>query len=204
LTRRSDPRFGNSNQTPFVDSPTVDRALIVISGAPGSGKSTLAGQLSRITGIAVLSKDVIKEALWDALEPPVADLYWSRRVGGAAMEVLWALAAQCPRVILEANFRPHSHHERAKLSGLSGALVEVHCQCPPALAARRYERRAAQPAHHPAHVSAQLDPELLAEFDGPIGLGTLIEVDTARNVDVEAIARRVVSVLDTVPGTGER
>ncbi len=177
------------------DSSFVHREIVLVSGAPGSGKSTLASQLSVITGIALLSKDVIKESLWDALEPPTADLEWSRRIGGAAMEVLWALAAHCPRVILEANFRPHSDHEQRRLADLSDRFVEVYCRCPDTLAAERYAKRAADPNHHPAHVTPQLDPALLAEFDRPIGLGTLIRVDTAGDVNAEMVAKAVTAAL---------
>ena len=65
---------------------SVDREIILVSGSPGSGKSTLARQLSAVTGLSLISKDVIKESLWDALQPPPGDLSWSRQLGGAAME----------------------------------------------------------------------------------------------------------------------
>ena len=35
------------------------------------------------------------------------------------MELLWALAANAPAVVIEANFRPHSGYEKAKLSALA-------------------------------------------------------------------------------------
>jgi len=89
------------------------------------------------------------------------------------MEVLWALSALSGRVILEANFRPHSEYERSKLVGLSDRIVEIYCSCPPALAAERYAERAASRGHHPAHVTPRLAPELQAEFDGPMGLGAV-------------------------------
>ena len=59
-------------------------------------------------------KDRIKETLHDALGAPVSDLAWSNRLGGAAMELLWALAADAPAVVLEANFRPHSAYEQSR------------------------------------------------------------------------------------------
>jgi hypothetical protein len=61
----------------------------------------------------------------DAFGAPEADRAWSRRLGGAAMELLWALAADAPAVVIEANFRPRSDYERAKLSGLAARPVEV-------------------------------------------------------------------------------
>lgn len=169
----------------------TDREIVLVSGAPGSGKSTIAAGLARALHMPLLGKDLIKESLWDTFTPPAGDLQWSRRLGSAAMEVLWTLAAHSPSVILEANFRPHSDFERARLSALSGRIVEVYCWCPPEVATTRYEARAAESTHHPAHVSPTLDPQLLAEFDRPMGLGTVIRVDTTLFVNIEVIAQEI-------------
>ena len=158
-----------------------------VSGAPGSGKTTLAGPLAAELGCPLLSKDRIKETLHDALSAPAPDRAWSRRLGGAAMELLWALAADAPAVVLEANFRPFSEYERAKLSGLADRPVEVHCACPPELALRRYNARVT----HPVHVVTRLGLEAMAEYDRPVGVGTLVTVDTAVAVDVGAVAAAV-------------
>jgi predicted kinase len=130
----------------------MDREIVLVSGAPGSGKTTLAGRLAESLQMNLIGKDLIKETLWDVFDPPGGDLDWSRRLGAAAMEVIWTLAAQSRRAVLEANFR-------------------AHCSCPPEVARERYERRAAQSTHHPAHVTPTLDSALLSEFDQPIGLG---------------------------------
>ena len=144
-----------------------------MSGAPGSGKTTLARRLAPMLGLALISKDTIKESLWDSLAPPPGDREWSRRLGAAAMALIWRLAEQAPAAMLEANFRPHSPTERSRLLALGGSVVEVHCWCPPTVAAERYAHRALDPSHHPAHVSPTLDDTLLGEFDQPIGIGTV-------------------------------
>ena len=92
------------------------RRVVLVSGAPGAGKSPLAGPLAGELGFALLSKDRIKETLHDGLGAPEADLAWSRWLGGAAMELLWALVGDAPSVVLEANFRPHSEYERGKIA----------------------------------------------------------------------------------------
>jgi predicted kinase len=169
------------------------RRLVLVSGAPGSGKTTLAAPLAAELGFALLGKDRIKETLHDALGAPASDLAWSRRLGAAAMELLWTLAADAPAVVLEANFRPRHAYERDRISALSPHPVEVNCVCAPALAARRYAERAA--ASHPVHVVTSLTPEMLAEFDQPMGIGELITVDTTAPVDVPALAKRVLATL---------
>ena len=64
------------------------RRLVYVSGAPGSGKTSLAVPLAAELGYALLAKDRIKETLHDALGAPEPDRAWSRRLGGAAMELL--------------------------------------------------------------------------------------------------------------------
>lgn len=169
----------------------VGRRVVVVSGAPGAGKSTLAGPLAAGLGFALLGKDRIKETLHDALGGPPVDRPWSRRLGGAAMELIWALAADAPAVVLEANFRPHSEYERDRIAGLGGLVVEVYCDCPIQLATARYNGRAAN--RHPVHVVDTLSAELAAEFDRPIGLGELVVVDTSGPVDVAWVVDEVLA-----------
>ena len=121
---------------------TQVRRLVYVSGAPGAGKTSLAGPLAAELGYALVTKDTIKETLHDALDAPDPDLAWSRRLGAAAMELVWTLAAQAPDVVIEANFRPYSAYQRGRLVGLGGRPVEVYCSCPAELASARYNARA--------------------------------------------------------------
>jgi predicted kinase len=173
----------------------MEREIVLVSGAPGSGKSTLARRLADVLQMNLIGKDLIKETLWDALDPPGQDLEWSRRLGATAMEVMWTLAAQSRCAVLEANFRPHSDYEKAKLVGLSAKLVEMYCRCPPDVVRERYRRRAARSTHHAAHVTPTLDSALLAEFDQPIGLSRVIQVDTTLAINVEELAHAILAEL---------
>ncbi len=167
----------------------MERRIVLVSGAPGSGKTTLAIPLAERLEYPLVSKDVIKEALWDAFTPPPGDPVWSRRVGRAAMNVLWTLAAQCPAVVLEANFRPHSAVEQARLTGLAGTIVEVFCWCSPGEARRRYADRSAH--RHPAHVLTTMSPELLAEFDEPMRASAAVSINTEAPIDIDDLVRDV-------------
>lgn len=57
----------------------MDRQIVIVSGAPGAGKTTLAVPFAAAIGFPLVAKDYLKETLWDALEPPIGDLTWSRR-----------------------------------------------------------------------------------------------------------------------------
>jgi predicted kinase len=161
--------------------------LVLVSGLPGSGKTTLAGPLAEALGFAMLSKDVIKEQLHDALgdvDPDPSES--SRRLGATAMELLWRLAEDQVDVVLEANFRPDAH-QKEKVAGLGGRPVEVHCTCPPELALERFANR---PDRHPVHAARTFSEDQVPEY-GPVALGPVIEVDTTHQVDVHVLAARV-------------
>jgi predicted kinase len=170
--------------------------VVLVSGAPGAGKSTLAGPLAERLGWPLLSKDIIKETLFDAVGQLDGDaVASSQRLGGAAMTLLWRLAACCPAVVLEANFRAGSQYERDRVTALCARPVEVYCRVPPELALRRYNERGARPDHHEVHNRRTIPIEALAEFQQPFGLGPVIEVDTARTVDIDVVAQLVDAAL---------
>ena len=159
-----------------------------MSGAPGSGKSTLAGPLADELGFALLAKDRIKETLAATLGDGDGELAWSQRLGAASMELLWALAADAPAVVLEANFWPDDERHHRHLRALGGHAVEVYCACPLTVALERYAARRA--GRHPIHAEASraVTPEAWARWVRPLGIGELITVDTSAPVDIAALA----------------
>jgi predicted kinase len=76
--------------------------LVVISGSPGSGKTTLARQIAPRLGAVLISKDEIKEILWNVLGDDVVDE--SRRIGQAAIQLMYAMAARSPLAVVESWF----------------------------------------------------------------------------------------------------
>ena len=169
----------------------VQRGFVIVSGPPGAGKSTLAIPLAQRLGLPLLRKDHIKETLHDRLPAHGQASDWSRSLGGASMELIWALAGVFPAAVLEANFRPDSDYERQRLAALPAPLVEVYCRCPLDLAATRYNRRFSAPGHHPSHTLAEIDVQMLREFDHPVALGPVIEADTTAPVDIAVLAAQV-------------
>jgi predicted kinase len=170
----------------------MQRRFVIVSGSPGAGKTTVGAALGHALGLPFISKDPIKEALFDALQGPAGDVEYSRRLSAAAMEVLWTVAAACPGAVLEANFRPHSAYERGRLLALPPA-VEVFCDCGADEAARRFAARA-RAGRHPAHPLPELPAEMRAEYDRPFALGPVVRVDTSGPVDIPSVVARIEAV----------
>jgi predicted kinase len=165
------------------------RQILLISGPPGAGKSTLATPLAEALGFALYSKDIIKEALFDRLVFEPSEDVPPDTLSDVAMELLFELAAQHQRVVLDANFKPDDPHQREHLAALGGAIVEAHCRCDTDELIRRYAQRA--DSRHPAHALKYLTPELIARHSRPMELGPVIEVDTNAPVDFPALLQRV-------------
>jgi predicted kinase len=145
-------------------------ALILVTGPPASGKTTLAERLAAEHRLPLLAKDTLKERLLDELG--TGDLEWSRRLGRAAMALLWdaagAQAAAGRAAIVEAPFdREHGTADLARLTAAHRASVlQMICVAPPDVLLRRHVERESE--RHPGHLDAErlplvaerLDPEL--------------------------------------------
>jgi hypothetical protein len=61
---------------------------------------------------------------------------------------------------------------------------------------RRYNSRDANGHRHPAHALHKITAEQVAEFEGWMGFGTLIEVDTSQPVDIDALVEQINQIWD--------
>lgn len=169
------------------------RGFVLVGGWPGSGKTTLSSALACELGIAHLSKDVVKEALMDAIGAP-ADVEASHRLGRAAVYALLGAARGCPAAVIDSTWYPYAE---PLVRALPGPIVEVRCRVPLAIARDRYLRRVRDERHLD---DLRDEAELWGEEVAPLGVGPLLEVDTSAVVDVVELVRCVRSVLERAAG----
>ncbi len=127
-----------------------DTRLTIILGGPASGKTTLARRLAEALGCTCLSKDDVKEALFDVLG--IGDRVWSRRLSDASFTALLRLAerqlAVGGRCVVEGNFRPEhgaAWREVARRYGVKAR--QIWCHAPPATILARFDARRRHPGH---------------------------------------------------------
>lgn len=172
--------------------------LVIVSGAPGSGKTILARRLGPALGLPVLTKDDLKETLYDTVG--VSSQATSQRLGWAAFALLHRVAEQLlaagVSTLLEANYQRGMETSLAPLLLLAPAVL-LHCGGDAETIVRRYRERAERGErhvdHHDLDALPRLRQQLATDVYEPLNLNIpVLRVDAttpAEDVpDVAAIA----------------
>ncbi|MBV9544274.1 MAG: AAA family ATPase [Chloroflexi bacterium] len=200
----------DASQASHVKVPYGTRrpVVLIITGPPASGKSTLGRQLAHRLGLALLSKDLFKEVLFDELG--WFDREWSRRLGSASMVLLFrsalALLEADQSVALEANFYPEWDTDSVRMLAETSRcrFVQLVCSASPQTLVDRYRRRSLTGERHPGHVQSEALDETLerlasGRWDALDLEGPVITVDTEvlpSEGQIEHIVEQVRDVLE--------
>ena len=120
--------------------------LVAMAGLPGTGKSALAARLAAALGGVVLSKDVVRAALF-----PGAALDYSAEQDDLSMRAVFAAAAHLRRtrpdlpVFLDGRTFSKAAQVAALLA-LGEPVRVIECVCPPAVARARIAGDRTHPA----------------------------------------------------------
>ena len=198
---------------------------ILVTGIPASGKSTMAEYLSEALHIPVISKDKIKEILFDTVG------FHSRTekvsLGTGAMEIMYYFAEQMMKMgqpfILENNFENVSKPGIRSLLGIYGyQAVTVRLTGDPHVLFQRMTERNSSSDRHRGHVVNDHYPEIkekaemnaqpvlgqedfirgltergMADFQIP---GPVLEIDTTdfSKVDLQRITEELQGILSNI------
>ena len=184
--------------------------FVVMSGIPASGKSTLAKGLGQKLDLEVIDKDAILESLFDAQTgvhladrdtlSREADEIFRKQVEksvGAIVVSFW----------MRIEYSTTSGTPTGWLSSLAttAAIVELHCLCNPATAAKRFVER----VRHIDHGDNLKNCETIRrQFErlsslGPLGLGQTISVRTDREVDLAILVGQIRQAFEAMAASKE-
>lgn len=167
------------------------RTVVVVTGIPGAGKTTVSRALSKALTLPLLSKDAIKESLFDVLG--VKDREWSLQLGAAANNVLWSLLSQCPAGAIVDMWLDPIRDAGIGQQGLAQADVqtayEIICDCPAELAVQRYTGRVRHSGHLPPDQATLQRIHDSSSLMTPLGIGPTKRIDTTGPVDIPALVR---------------
>ena len=179
--------------------------FVVLSGLPARGKSTVARPLAAALGLPLIDKDELLEALFDS--QGTGDATWRRALSETADEAFQRRAEASDGAVLVSWWR-HPLSSTASgtptdwLARLPGIVVEIHCRCSPATAARRFMAR----QRHSGHLDNRWQrAELAASFEvqatlGALGVGRCISIDTEAARSNDAVAQCAMEVHAAIQG----
>ena len=168
--------------------------LIIISGHPSTGKTTLGKRLAQELNLCFISRDDLKESLFDNLG--WKDREWSKKLGIASYKLLYhfieSLLVAGHSFIAESNFDPEYDTSRfLELKRKYGFnSFQVQCKTDGEVLFQRFKVRSESGERHPGHVDHLNYKEFKETFltkeipSLDIG-GTVLEVDTT---DFERVA----------------
>lgn len=131
-------------------------SLIIICGLPCTGKTTLGKKLSQDLSLPFISRDSIKESLFDSLG--WSDRQWSKKLGIASYNLLYyfidSLVSKNISLIVESNFQAAYDTEKYKnIQNKYGLkLTQIHCHTKGEVLLERFKQRSESGERHPGHV----------------------------------------------------
>lgn len=176
--------------------------LIIITGLPGTGKTSLAKFLSEKLNVPLISKDTIKELIFDSLG--WSDRVWSKKVGHATYKILDYLLEEELKaghsLVLESNLKPELDNEKFQQwqDKYDYRVLQILCYADGEVLFDRFKARALSGERHPGHDDAnnlEEFKEVLSEgkVEGLDLQGHKVEIDTTNFsvVDYSAILAEV-------------
>jgi predicted kinase len=180
----------------------IHPTIIIVTGRPAAGKSTVAKWLSQELKLPFVSKDSIREELFDRLG--WEDRKWAQELGKASVDMMFYFAKAELEVghsiIMDNSFYPSVSNPRfqALKERYHAESIQIVCDSDRETLFQRFRSRAHSGDRHPGHGDQEVLKELYANLANSsssmleIG-GAVIEVDTTdfAKVDYQEILKQV-------------
>ena len=178
-----------------------DQKLIIITGLPGSGKTSLALALQGKLNLPLISKDAIKETLFDELG--YSDREWSKKIGKATFSLMDKqindLLSHGISLIVEANFKPEfdSHKFKQWIDTYTCNAIQIICTADNKILFERFKQRALDGQRHPGHDDINQLDEWSTYFSDPDLRSTPLEIPS-KNIELDTSDLNTIAVDEIV------
>ncbi len=178
--------------------------LIVIAGPACTGKTTLARWLAKELALPLVTKDDIKESLFDSLG--WSDRTWSKKLGRASYPLIYyfveSLLSAGRSLIVESNFDQQATPTFLALkSKYPFEPFQIQCRSDGAVLLQRFKTRSESGARHSGHVDHTIYAEvreilIKGKYENLDIGGTVFEIDTTDldKIDYAGLVKAIRSV----------
>ena len=180
--------------------------LIIVSGPEATGKTFIGKSIAKTTGYQYVSKDMIKESLFDKLKHSTWDYAWYEEK--AKQELFRQISEQVKNdvdIVVESNFISKDHARLQAYLQLDTTVREVFCFSKGMTTLKRFVARNESGQRHRGHHDRRWYPKVLLEnllqYFGirwpskPSELSeTLLEVNTTdlTKVDIQELIKSLI------------
>jgi predicted kinase len=195
-----------------ADRQRTEAVVIVITGGPGAGKSTLGPQLASSLGLPFLSRDTVKEILFDHFWGTLAGIEQpcdpGQRISQASWDIwlstVMAVAGPSRAIVVDGVFNQAARREAFLRAAEEKRLrlLEVFLDAPADVLLHRVAARSRQPYAHAIYRYHSLGPAKLVlahgwpQLLGDQGETLRVDVSNLAMVDVAELARRIEKLLE--------
>jgi predicted kinase len=181
--------------------------LIIVSGQEATGKSSIGKEIAKSLGYEYLSKDIIKEALFDSARHSTLDYRWyETRAKQEFFREIDQFIKNDANVVIEANFVGADKARLQEYLHFGVNVREVYCYANGMKTFKRFVARNESGQRHKGHHDRRWYPKIMIEdflqYVGvrwpskPVGLGSvLVEVDTTdlTKTDIQEVVKSLSS-----------
>lgn len=170
---------------------TTKPILIIVSGPPSSGKTTLAKAISKKFNFPLVTKDNLKEILFDTVG--WKDREWSKILGRASFVLLhyildsFMITGQ--PIIIEGNFKTEFESVEifSRLEKYNYSAIQIMCQSDGQILFDRFKKRSESGERHPGHCDTgnydELKDDLLKGKYQPLNINSPVIIFDSTDLD---------------------
>lgn len=196
---RAEKTLVRFDEKQFIYRKPLTELLLIFTGLPASGKTSLARTLAQELNLEFIDKDDFLEAMFET--EGCGSIGERRHLSRLSDQTFKKAVIAAPRAAVVSFWRGPSVAESSGTSvdwvfELPVEIVEIYCKCPAEIAALRFTSRKRHPSHFD---NTRTLEDLRKSFDillrdGPLGLGKLIRVNTASQVDIAQVVNSIRSI----------